>query len=1161
MADLFDTWDQPAPRPADRATGASAEGAQPEPATDLLAPGQFRLAQVQVYNWGTFTSHHVLTVPRRGLLLTGESGSGKSSLLDAMSAIMVPPAEARFNAAASGTTAGDRERSLMSYVRGAHRKHSDEATQEIRTAHLRTGPTCSAVSMTWGDALGTVVTAVRVFHAKGSSQAAQDLSSAFVLLDGEVDLSAWVPVISRGIDARRIKRSFPGVQVEGRYPAFGAALRRRLGIGTLTAQRLLHRALAAKSLSSLDSLLRTFMLDEPETFALADTAVEQFVQLRSAHDAVVDARRQIEVLAPLRDAWTRRDDALRAMERARQDQELLPVYEARVLLDEALREQGEVRLALEELTATQDQLRAEIATNESEAQTARDHLVAGGGGRLEEAGRALAEAEAARERAETLRSQYATLLRNLGVDLPEGRAEHARVTAMLRQEADRLAAVKDTERLTQPVAERARARDAVAALEEELRSLSHRRSRIDARLSGLRDRLAEEIGEPPTALPFAGELADVTDPAWAGALERLMGSFARTLVVPTELFEPVAGLVNHRHLGLRLEFVRADLARDDARHTDARAAARKLAVAPGRFEAWMLAELSHRFPHICVDDVAELGRHDRALTIQGLVRGRDRHVKDDRFRIDDASRWVIGTRNDDLVDELRRRLETARQEQAEAQRRIDALEGEARERVLRASAFTQAAAVAWEDVDVASRTQAVECRRAELGMLEAANQDLAPLRERHEELRRRGAQLHMDLEDSQATRGRLEETARRCVQEIADHERTVAGQRLTEEQARTLDTRVRAHGRALTRGTVSRRVSAVRAELQDEERSAQRAAGAAETRLLRSQRAYADAWPGRVVNLVPDDVESVPDFLLLLDQLRSDRLPEFEERFRRLLAEQSQNNLGQLAFRIQGADRQVRQRIAPVNESLAATPFDRERGRYLRIETRSARTAEVTDFLTELGAVTEGAFNQAADAADAERRFERMNTLLERLGSAATTDRSWRNRVLDTRGHVTFVAVEYDAQGTQTDVYQGSGGRSGGQGQKLVTFCLAAALRYQLADAGAQVPRFGTVALDEAFDKTDTNFTRAGLEVFDSFRFQLVLATPLKMLQVIGHYVGGAATVSNPTGKESRLGQIIFDADAQAGAGGEPTGAPAQPRGEGEDPGASDQDGDAGAQP
>ena len=59
-------------------------------ATAPQTASQHRLARIQVYNWGTFSGHHDLPVPRGGLLLTGPSGSGKSSLLDALSAVLVP---------------------------------------------------------------------------------------------------------------------------------------------------------------------------------------------------------------------------------------------------------------------------------------------------------------------------------------------------------------------------------------------------------------------------------------------------------------------------------------------------------------------------------------------------------------------------------------------------------------------------------------------------------------------------------------------------------------------------------------------------------------------------------------------------------------------------------------------------------------------------------------------------------------------------------------------------------------------------------------------------------------------------------------------------------------------------------------------------------------
>ncbi|WP_257016180.1 ATP-binding protein [Rhodococcus sp. ACS1] len=45
----------------------------------MIHPGQRRLARVQVVNWGTLHGHHDLAVARKGFLITGNSGSGKST--------------------------------------------------------------------------------------------------------------------------------------------------------------------------------------------------------------------------------------------------------------------------------------------------------------------------------------------------------------------------------------------------------------------------------------------------------------------------------------------------------------------------------------------------------------------------------------------------------------------------------------------------------------------------------------------------------------------------------------------------------------------------------------------------------------------------------------------------------------------------------------------------------------------------------------------------------------------------------------------------------------------------------------------------------------------------------------------------------------------------
>ncbi|MEN3123913.1 SbcC/MukB-like Walker B domain-containing protein [Janibacter sp. LM] len=151
---------------------------------------------------------------------------------------------------------------------------------------------------------------------------------------------------------------------------------------------------------------------------------------------------------------------------------------------------------------------------------------------------------------------------------------------------------------------------------------------------------------------------------------------------------------------------------------------------------------------------------------------------------------------------------------------------------------------------------------------------------------------------------------------------------------------------------------------------------------------------------------------------------------------------------------------------------------------------------------------------------------MRRLESSDHVDRTWRQACLDTRQHVTFLAEEIDEGGRVLATYDSGAAMSGGQQQKLVIFCLAAALRYQLADTDDPFPRYGTIVLDEAFDKADTRYTRMALDIFVEFGFQMVLATPQKLLQTIEPYVDGATSIENPSRRRSDVAQVQWDREA-----------------------------------
>jgi uncharacterized protein YPO0396 len=137
--------------------------------------GQFRLTRLQVVNWGTFCGYKDLPVDERGVLLTGPSGSGKSSLLDAHSVVLLPTLLQRFNASADLTARGARQatRNAAEYVRGAWSENDDEHGQgQVR--YLRGGkPTWSAIGATYDDGLGSVTTGVVIKWFTGTKPTAR----------------------------------------------------------------------------------------------------------------------------------------------------------------------------------------------------------------------------------------------------------------------------------------------------------------------------------------------------------------------------------------------------------------------------------------------------------------------------------------------------------------------------------------------------------------------------------------------------------------------------------------------------------------------------------------------------------------------------------------------------------------------------------------------------------------------------------------------------------------------------------------------------------------------------------------------------------------------------------------------------------------------------
>src|SRR5437588_3479448 len=122
------------------------------PNTPECLPG-FRLDRLELWNWGTFHGEAQVLETRGGwALLVGDNGSGKSTAIDALRTLLVPPRILNYNDASGDGRRPSRDRTRRSYVRGAWASSSTIDSTTPTTQHLREAGTLSAIAAVFTDA-------------------------------------------------------------------------------------------------------------------------------------------------------------------------------------------------------------------------------------------------------------------------------------------------------------------------------------------------------------------------------------------------------------------------------------------------------------------------------------------------------------------------------------------------------------------------------------------------------------------------------------------------------------------------------------------------------------------------------------------------------------------------------------------------------------------------------------------------------------------------------------------------------------------------------------------------------------------------------------------------------------------------------------------------
>lgn len=1122
----------------------------PDDEESVFSPGTgCRLQRLEVYNWGTFDGAvWTLEVDGANALLTGDIGSGKSTLVDAITTLLLPANRISYNKAAGADT---RERDLRSYVLGNYKSEHNEETGGTRPVGLR-GPghysVLLAVFATGPDpagapgAAGPAVTLAQVFRAREDGGQPERF---FVTAGADLSIAKHF-AIEPGETFRELRGRLRelGAQIDDHFPDYGRAFRRQLNIESEQVLELFHQTVSMKAVDNLNDFVRSHMLEPFDMSSRIRGLITHFDDLTTAHDAVVRARHQLELLDPLvaylddHDrlgaavaSFDRQHDALPYFFSERTRSLLLIAIEGLTADETALDDQiAEAGAAIDELRAQEAELALDIARN--------------GGDRLTTIESDLLRLRGEVEVRRSALGRFNERLAGIGIaghDRVEDSRQFARVHTLIgarRGDLDAELAGLDN-RLVELGAERQRLELEAATINAELRSLESRHSNLPARSLALRDELCADLSLDADHLPFVGELLQVRGDAsdWEGAAERVLRGFALSLLVPNEHYTDVAAWINGRHLGTRLVYFRVP-ARLAHRHSVERPSARPLlsdmleVKADTAFEPWLRNELTRRADHVCVDGPHQFPEVDRAVTRQGQIKSQDRHEKDDRSRINDRRSYVLGWTNEAKVDAL---IADAAQVHAQIARAADELSApedrRADVRQMLSDLDVLAERDRWDDLDWTSRAKRVDELEQEQERIRTSSDALATLSSELEAAGRERKSIEDRRSDLEGRRGAVIDRRSRATRDLADVEALLAdadalalARQAYDEVEQSIPVEHRDLLADLARIPTAR--EATRDAIDEARRATADRQGVVAQRVVKAMREFRLAYAQDSAEL-DDAIESSAEYRTLRERVANDDLPRFEEEFRRSLRENTINEIAGLSAQLQSQANTIRERVARINASLHA--IDYNSGRYIRLMPEPTPNTEIRQFQDDLRACTSNLTAGADDDQYSEVRFLQVKALIDRFkGREGSTDqdRTWTRKVTDVRQWFVFSASErWRESDDEHESYSDSSGKSGGQKEKLAYTILAASLAYQFKlDRPDEAGRsFRFIVIDEAFGRGSDDSTRYALKLFSELGLQLLIVTPLQKIHVIEPYVACVGLVQNPDGNQSLLQRITIE--------------------------------------
>ncbi len=1063
----------------------------------------FRLDKFSVLNWGTFDQKIWQIEPgQETVLLTGNIGSGKSTLVDGLTTLLVPPRKLAFNKAAG---AEEKERSLESYFHGFYTSQQDDSGK-ARALGLRKDKHYSVLlAQFYSQSLDEYVALAQVLWLLPGEKKVKRL---FVVAKQALDIAQDFSHFGDKINQLK-KQLRKNAQLFDSFSQYQQAFSKLLGLGIDgKALALFNQTISMKSVGSVTDFVRQNMLEQPDLEVQQQELERSYDDLKRLHDAVVAARNKVELLTPI-DSYGQQALAIeQEKDKFTAGRELLDPYMAGKAISLYERRLAQSQQDLQKLKIVLDRLAKNKEEHETKIAQLNEDILHNGGGRLQQLESDIRRAVKDREDSRKLFNSYQQLSQSLSlnerleIDAFVNNIDRAKDLAeQLLADLDSLESEQD--QLKQQIHQFNQKQSMVA---EQLNALKQRKSNISLKQLNIRDRLCTQLGVEESRLPFVGELIQVKgeQKRWQGAIERVLHNFALSLMVPDDLYQQVCDFVEQTHLGTRLVYYRVKTLQDyypaagEVNHLPAKVEIKN----DSEHYLWLHKELQQRFNYHCCEQMDDFRRSVKAISLNGQVKSAQfRHEKDDRHRLDDKSRYVLGWSNKEKIQLLAEQyshyqlqvklLDTQLKQLKSDNEKIN----KQRHQALNLAAFN----FSFEEINWPIYEQRVEQLNKEKIYIEQSSDLLASLKTALSQEKLQLQETEQEREQTLTERGKKEGEIAADQQALLERQKQLSCASAQQQAALfpTLDLLYQQYASKTTLriNMLTNTASLLRGKLNDKIQHLEAKRSKKQQQMIAAMGNFAAQFPNDVSEL-DRSAQALPEYQLMLKRLQEEDLPRHEARFKEMLNRDTIRSMVLFRSHLDKQEEEIDARIRLINKSLHT--LDYQSGTYIEIDRIASFDVEIREFKQRLKHCAE---LTTEDNLYSEQKFEQVKDLIEQMRNQP----KWTQKVVDVRyWHLFNVIERYREDNSEKECYSDSGGKSGGQKEKLAYSILAAAIMLQyglVAKESGNKRHFNLVVIDEAFARGSKDSTRFGLELFKKLGLQLLLVTPLQKLDVIEHYV------------------------------------------------------------